>query len=73
MTTYKETFVTFPVTTAQGDEELTISAHKVKTLRGNKRQTVVTYEDGERIERVTVPEAVDVVRSRVMSGLVDWA
>ena len=71
---YRETFVTLPVTTTQGDdEELTVSAHKVKTIRGGAKLTTLTYEDGDTIARATVPLGAKEVREMVLAAMVDWA
>lgn len=52
---YAETFVTLPVTSDEGEEELTIPATKVQAIRGNAKRTTLTYKDGELVTRVTVP------------------
>jgi hypothetical protein len=70
---YRETFVTLPVTSQSGDEELTIPAHKVQAIRGNAKSAIVTYKDGETIERVAVALSVVEVRTLVMEAMTDWA
>lgn len=69
---YAETFVTLPVSTADGDEELDLPAHKVLLMRGNAKRTSITYKDGDSIERANVPLAIAEVREMVRRGMVEW-
>lgn len=70
---YRETFVTLPVTTTEGDEEITLPAHKVKIIRGGAKVTTLTYEDGDTIARASVPLGAKEVRERVLAAMVDWS
>lgn len=70
--TYAETFVTLPVTTEDGDEELTIPATKVQAIRGNAKRTALTYKDGELVTRVTVPLGAAEVWAIVKPRMLDF-
>lgn len=70
---YRETFVTLPVTTRDGEEELTVSAFKITAIRGGAKSTTVTYEDGDQTARIVVPLPASEVRERVMGKMTEWA
>lgn len=71
-TSYAETFVTLPIISEDGEEELTIPATKVQTMRGNAKRTMLTYKDGETVMRATVPRAVTEVRTEVLAKMTDF-
>ena len=71
-TTYRDTFITLPVV-AEDSDELTLSAHKVQTIKGNAKQTTLTYKDGETTERAIIALPVAEVRRVVLAAMTDWA
>lgn len=72
MSTYRDTMIDLPIQTMDGEETLTISAYKITAMRGNAQRTVVTYQDGATIERITVPLAQATVRDLVVRALIAW-
>lgn len=69
MTTYKETFVTL---TDEDGEEHTFSAFQLKTVRGKKGRTTITYLDVDQVIRATIPQTAEQVRKEVLDKMVEW-